>query len=326
MRCPTTGNARGRVLTATQGEVAERRIVRTPRWWTRYTYDPLLQRVAGSGVAVQADGSLVYAYGDRRMVARAEADGGYTETTEHLKRGAWRKEVEMRFRPAASDLQQTLAALTAPRRASSNGGLFGALVGAAVGAYAGNAAGLDGAQTAQLVLTGAAVAAGGDGVGAAFAKGLAEETARQDDLRQVLQSGGRDAPGHAGQREQGAAPGLLVSAPNVPDVPSGPAAAARKELARYAYCIAQAGPEEGRSGKAVLYLSAVAQVGAQTPGDTERMAANVRAALPSQHPARVRAPICMTDNDPVRAQQHLDQIPDQYTGWEIVRTGIAPRP
>lgn len=316
----------GLVLTLTKAEVAERRVVRAPRWWATYRYDPLLRRVVGQGVAVQADGSLLYDYGDKRMLARSERGGGYAETTEHLVGGRWKTHVTLRFHPVEGDLAQTLATLTAARSAPSNSGLFGALVGAALGAYAGSAAGLDASQTAGLMVQGAAAAGGRGDIASAFSRGWSEETTRQDDMRQILQSGGQGTTGDTRQGAQGAVSGLQVSAPDAPAVPTGPTVAPRTEVARYAYCVAQAGCDEGRSCKAVLYLSAVAQVGAQTPGETERMAADFRAAVPASTPGRVRAPICMIDNDPVRAQQHLDRIPDRYPGWEIVRTGIAPRP
>lgn len=278
-------------------------------------------------------------------------------------------------RQYSAELQRANAAQQAEKPDRS--GLFGALVGAAVGAYAGSAAGLDSASTAALMMQGAAATGAGGAVADGFARGLAEESAKQEAMqrgledarmsgmaqgaaeyaarqeaqaRQLAQQRRADADHAQRVREQEQAArearlaaqqqaGNASAVPRSPQGETGPAlvvtsserapavdaaGGATRPASRYAWCMARQEHHEGERGKAVLYLSDVAEVDAAQASQTDRMAVNFRAALPASN--RIAPPICATEPDRASADTMLRNLPDRYPGWEVVRTGVAPHP
>ena len=174
----------------------------------------------GVRVGLDGEGNLTLQPGKARRSTGAFEPGGPEVAVAPAPRAAF-EAVAARSREAGQRMHQAAVEADRARRAAQaresddGGGIFGALVGAAVGAYAGSAAGLDSAQTLDLMMQGAAVTSGGNPVVDAFARGLAEESAKQEVLRQGYEDAIADgiARGSAGYaRRQDSVPGSTTGA------------------------------------------------------------------------------------------------------------------
>ena len=148
-------------------------------------------RASGVRIALDESGSLTIQNGNASKSAGTFQADGVLERFGPASRQQYAL-VEQRNHAAAEQIHQRALAAQRARAAeearSGDSGLMGALVGAAVGAYAGTSAGLDTAQTLDLMVQGAAMSSGSNPVAEGFARGWAEETAKQDAMRQELEA------------------------------------------------------------------------------------------------------------------------------------------
>lgn len=296
----------------------------------------------GVRVGLDGEGNLTLQPGKARKSTGGFEPGGPEVTVAPAPRAAF-DAVAARSRQAGQRMHQAAVEAERARRAAQaresddGGGIFGALVGAAVGAYAGSAAGLDSAQTLDLMVQGAAVTSGGNPVVDAFARGMAEESAKQEVLRQGYEDAIADgiARGSAeyARRQGGAADahasasgtsgaGLVIAdrapAPAVPR-PEPPKSNTRE---RYIICeVILNGNFDGNNG--ALFQSAVGKailVDGRVQGNPE---ASFLAKVRSAH-GKGGVPVCETGDSPAALQRQLQEWRKGYPHYKLVQTGMTP--